>query len=139
MSAPNDPAGPPPGPAFIVMLGLLAAACPMALSIHVQSLPAIADGLATSYSAVQLTITVFLFTFAFAQLFAGPLSDRLGRRPVLFAGLALFAVASIVAALAPTIEIMIAARAAQAIGGCVTLVTPRAVIQDRYRGSRRRA
>jgi DHA1 family bicyclomycin/chloramphenicol resistance-like MFS transporter len=122
------------GWAFIMMLGLTASVCPLGMSIHVQSIPAIANDLAASYSAVQLTVSLFLFTFAFFQLFVGPLSDRLGRRPVLFGGLAIFGIGNILAAFAPTIEIMILARMLQAAGGCASLVTPRAVIQDRLTG-----
>ena len=119
---------------FITMLGLMAAISPLGMSIHVQSIPAIASDLEASYSSAQLTVSLFLFTFAFAQIFVGPLSDRLGRRPVLFGGLAVFAAGGILAAFAPTIEIMIAARMLQAAGGCASLVTPRAVIRDRLSG-----
>ena len=119
---------------FIVMLGLVTTISPLSASIHVQSIPAIAEDLQTSYAAVQLTVSLFLFTFAFFQLFVGPLSDRLGRRPVLFGGLAIFGIGSLIAAVAPTVEIMIAARMLQAAGGCASLVTPRAVIQDRLSG-----
>jgi len=119
---------------FIVMLGLMAAISPLSMSIHVQSIPAIARDLETSYRNAQFTVSLFLFTFAFVQFFVGPLSDRLGRRPVLFGGLTVFACASLLAALAPSIEIMIAARMLQAAGGCAALVTPRAVIQDRLTG-----
>lgn len=119
---------------FIVMLGLVTTISPLSASIHVQSIPAIAEDLQTSYAAVQLTVSLFLFTFAFFQLFVGPLSDRLGRRPVLFGGLAIFGIGSLIAAVAPTVEIMIAARMLQAAGGCASLVTPRAVIQDKLSG-----
>lgn len=119
---------------FILMLGLMTAISPMSASIHVQSIPAIAESLSTSYASAQLTVSLFLFVFAFVQLFVGPLSDRLGRRPVLFGGLAVFGVGGLVAAAAPTIEIMIAGRVLQAAGGCVSLVTPRAVVRDRLAG-----
>jgi len=119
---------------FIIMLGLMTAISPLSASIHVQSIPAIAAGLDTSYAAAQLTVSLFLFVFAFAQLVVGPLSDRLGRRPVLFGGLAVFGFGGLVAAAAPTIEVMIAGRILQAAGGCVSLVTPRAVVRDRLSG-----
>jgi DHA1 family bicyclomycin/chloramphenicol resistance-like MFS transporter len=122
------------GGRFILMLGLTTAITPLSMSIHVQSIPAIASDLDTSYGAAQLTVSLFLFTFAFVQLFVGPMSDRFGRRPVLFVGMGIFAIGSLLAAVAPTIEIMIAARMLQAAGGCVSLITPRAVIQDRLSG-----
>jgi MFS transporter, DHA1 family, multidrug resistance protein len=127
-------ATPKVGRQFILMLGLMAAIAPLSASIHVQSIPAIAQDLSASYASAQLTVSVFLFVFAFAQLIAGPLSDRVGRRPVLFGGLAVYGVGSIAAALAPNIEVMIAARVLQAAGGCVALITPRAVVRDRLSG-----
>jgi MFS transporter, DHA1 family, multidrug resistance protein len=116
------------------MLGLMASISPLGMSIHIQSIPTIADDLRTSYSSVQFTVSLFLLVFAFVQLFVGPLSDRLGRRPVLFGGLAVFGIGAVVSALAPTIEIMLAGRVLQAAGGCASLVTPRAVIRDRLSG-----
>ena len=61
----------------------------MALSIHVQSVPAIANDLNTGYAATQLTVSLYLITFATAQLFVGPLSDKIGRRPVILGGIVL--------------------------------------------------
>lgn len=134
MTAEPATASPSVGWPFIVMLGLMAAIAPLSVSVHVQSIPAIAGGLETSYESAQLTVSLFLFGFAVIQLFVGPLSDRLGRRPVLFGGLAVFGFGGLVAAAAPTIEIMIAGRILQAAGGCVALVTPRAVVRDRLSG-----
>ncbi|MDH3738277.1 MAG: MFS transporter, partial [Alphaproteobacteria bacterium] len=125
----------PTGRPSIVLLGALAAAGPLALSIHVQSVPAIARDLGTSYTSAQLTVSLFLLTFASAQLFIGPLSDKIGRRPVIFSGLILLGVASIGATFAPSIELLIVARILQALGGCATLVVPRAIVQDLYTGS----
>ncbi|NKB48756.1 MAG: Bcr/CflA family efflux MFS transporter [Alphaproteobacteria bacterium] len=125
----------PTGRPSIILLGALAAAGPLALSIHVQSVPAIARELGTSYTSAQLTVSLYLLTFASAQLFIGPLSDKIGRRPVIFGGLVLLAVASIGATFAPSIELLIVARILQALGGCATLVVPRAVVQDIYSGT----
>lgn len=125
----------PAGHPSIILLGALAAAGPLALSIHVQSVPAIALELGTSYSSAQLTVSLFLLTFASAQLFIGPLSDKIGRRPVIFGGLLLLGIASAAATFAPSIELLIVARIFQALGGCATLVVPRAIVQDIYEGS----
>src|SRR3546814_4677515 len=62
----------------------------------------------------------------------GPLSDRMGRRPVLLTGIALFLVGSLAAALAQTIEMLIVARVVQAIGGCAGLAVGRAIIRDTH-------
>jgi DHA1 family bicyclomycin/chloramphenicol resistance-like MFS transporter len=125
----------PPGRPSIVLLGALAAAGPLASTIHVQSVPAIARDLGTSYTSAQLTVSLFLLTYASAQLFVGPLSDKIGRRPVILGGILLLAVATIGATFAPSIEFLIAARILQAAGGCATLVGPRAVVQDIYTGA----
>lgn len=124
-----------PGRPPIVLLGALAAAGPMALSIHVQSVPAIASDLATGYASAQLTVSLFLLTFATAQLFIGPLSDKIGRRPVVLGGILLMGVATVGATFAPSIDVLIAARIAQALGACATLVVPRAIVQDIYSGN----
>ena len=75
-----------------------------------QSVPAIARDLGVTYSSAQLTVSLYLLTFASAQLFIGPLSDKIGRRPVIFGGLILLGVASIGATFAPSIELLIVAR-----------------------------
>ena len=69
-----------------------------------------------SYGAVQLTLTLYLVGMAACQLIYGPLSDRFGRRPMLLGGLCVFVVASLLAAVAPNIGVLIAARLLQAIG-----------------------
>jgi DHA1 family bicyclomycin/chloramphenicol resistance-like MFS transporter len=131
--SPDNPRASKPPP--IILLGALAAAGPMALSIHVQSVPAIARDLNTGYTSAQLTVSLFLLTFASAQLFIGPLSDKIGRRPVILGGIVLMGIATLGATVAPSIELLIAARILQAFGACATLVVPRAVVQDIYSGS----
>ena len=118
----------------IAFLGLLAAISPLSLGIPVQSIPAIANTFGATYGTTQLIISAFLLSFAVSQLVVGPLSDRFGRKPVLYGGLLIYGVASVGAALANSIEILILARVLQGAGGCAALVTPRAVVQDTYRG-----
>lgn len=132
MSA-NDSPGIPRIPP-IALLGLMAAISPLSLSIPVQSIPEIAETFATPYGAAQLIVSAFLFSFAVSQLVVGPLSDRLGRKPVLYGGLLIYGLASIGAALATSIELLIIARVLQGMGGCAALVTPRAVVQDTHKG-----
>jgi DHA1 family bicyclomycin/chloramphenicol resistance-like MFS transporter len=85
---------------------------------------------------VQLTISAYLFGFAVGQIFYGPLSDRHGRKPVLLAALGLYLVASIACALSTSIDMLIAARAVQAIGGSGGIVLARAIVRDLYSGTR---
>lgn len=84
------------------------------------------------YATVQLTLTLYLIATAIAQLFLGSWSDRFGRRPVLLLGLVLFLLGSVVAALAASIEMLIAARIIQAVGGCAGMVLGRTIVRDLY-------
>lgn len=105
---------------------------PLALNIFMPSMPGLQKTFGISYGTVQLTLTLYLIGFAVCQIFYGPLSDRYGRRPLLLGGLVLFVIASIAAALATTIEMLIAARLVQAIGGASGLVLSRAIVRDLF-------
>ena len=85
--------------------------------------------------AVQMSLLVFFLSLAVGQLVVGPLSDMLGRKPPLYGGLALFAAASIGAALAPTIEWLIVFRFLQGLGACAGMVVPRAIVRDLHTGT----
>jgi DHA1 family bicyclomycin/chloramphenicol resistance-like MFS transporter len=103
---------------------------PFTMQVLIPSLPGLAVQMGTGMATVQLTLTLYLVGVALAQLVYGPLSDRFGRRPVLYAGLALHLVASVAALLAPTIHWLILARVGQAAGGCAGMVLGRAMIRD---------
>jgi len=102
------------------------------VAMYTPSLPAIATGLDTPVALVQLTMTVYLIGFAVAQLAVGALSDRFGRKPILVSGFALFIVASVACALAPDIDLLIAARLFQGLGASVGIVVARAIVRDRF-------
>ena len=122
------------GTGLILLMAYLTGIGQLALSLYLPSLPAIADDYGVSDAQVQLTFTLFILIFAVVQLIVGPLSDRYGRLPVLHAGLIVFSVASLVCMIAPSVEILIAARIAQAFGACVAPTLSRAVVRDRYEG-----
>ena len=128
----NLASGAPPRRPSLAILIALSAIGPLALNIFVPSMPGLQATFGISYSTAQLTLTLYLIGTAVCQLFYGPLSDRFGRRPVLLAGQGLFVIASLAAALAPTIEVLIAARTAQAIGGASGMVIGRAIVRDLY-------
>ncbi len=107
----------------------------MALTVFLPSLPTIARDLNVSYGTAQLTLSIYLFAFAFAQLAVGPLSDNMGRRPVLLASLVVFTIGSICCALSPTIETLIASRLIQACGACGGVVLGRAIVRDSRTGA----
>ena len=128
-----------PGPNPVALTGLLAlltGIAPLSVDMYLASLPDIGRTLASPDAQVQLTLSFYLIGFAGGQVIYGPISDRHGRRMVLMAALALFITASLVCAAAPSIEILIAARFFQAIGGSGAAVLARAVVRDVYEGAR---
>jgi DHA1 family bicyclomycin/chloramphenicol resistance-like MFS transporter len=116
----------------IVLLSLTASSSLglVASTIYVPSVPAIARGLHTSVAHVQLTFVGYLVAFAVSMLVLGPLSDSFGRRRTVLCGLALSVLASLICALSPTIEILIAARVLQGVGACAGLVVGRALTRE---------
>ncbi|MBT0768329.1 multidrug effflux MFS transporter [Kineosporia sp. J2-2] len=121
------------GPVLLV-LALLSAVAPFATDLYLPAFPRMTDDLSTSTTTVQLTLTAFLLGMTVGQVVFGPLSDRFGRRPPLIAGAVLCVVASAVAALAPSVGVLIAARLAQGLGGAAGMVIGRAVISDLAHG-----
>jgi len=122
--------------ALTLLLSFLTALGPLSMDMYLPSLPDIAHSLDASVVQVQLTIASYLFGFAFGQIVYGPTSDRFGRRPVLLIAIALYAVATIVCAVARSIDLLIAARFVQALGGAGAVVLGRAVVRDLYSGVR---
>ncbi|WP_375461931.1 multidrug effflux MFS transporter [uncultured Enterovirga sp.] len=102
----------------------------VALHIFIPALPAAARDLGTSPAAIQLTITLYLIGLAVGQLIYGPISDRLGRRPVIIASLALYLAGIVLAIPAATIGWLVAARVLQSVGACGALVLGRAMVRD---------
>ncbi|NEX19003.1 Bcr/CflA family multidrug efflux MFS transporter [Thiorhodococcus mannitoliphagus] len=119
-------------PTLLIALGLLSGLTPFAIDLYLPSLPAIARDLGSSIELAQLSVTVYLGVFALAQLFLGPLSDVLGRRKTIGGGLFLFLVAGLACMLAPSMDVLLAARAVQALGGAAVAVTVPALVRDLY-------
>src|SRR5215831_17314533 len=121
-----------PRPIVLVTLTLVMTIGILASTIYVPSIPAIARALGTSVARVQLTFVGYLFAFAVSMLVLGPLSDRYGRRRVLFFGLTLGVLSSLACLLSPTVGFLIGARVMQGIGACAGLVVGRATIRELY-------
>jgi len=121
-------------PPLLLVLALLASVAPFSTDLYLSAFPQMADDLGVSATSIQLTLTSFLVGLAGGQLVFGPVSDRLGRRGPLLTGAVLFVVASVGAVLAPTIELLIAARFVQGLAGAAGMVLGRAVIADLERG-----
>lgn len=124
------PEAPRPVTPPLVMLVAISTLQPVAVNILAPATPGLARALATDYSTIQLTLTVYLATVAFAQIFVGPISDRYGRRPCIVAGAALFVLGSALGAFASSIETLLLARIVQAIGGGACFALARAVVRD---------
>ena len=90
-----------------------------------------------SQAQVQLTFSAFAVAYGVCQLVYGPLSDRYGRKVVLVTGLAILAMGSAIAALAPSLDVLIAGRVLQGVGSAAGSVVGRAMVQDRFEGSQR--
>jgi DHA1 family bicyclomycin/chloramphenicol resistance-like MFS transporter len=122
----------PHGAPLLLLLGILTAIASLSIDMYLPALPAIAAELRAAPGLLEATLASFFAGFALGQLAYGPLSDRLGRRPPLLAGLALYTVSSIVCATASTPTVLIVGRAFQALGGCAALVIARAVVRDLF-------
>jgi DHA1 family bicyclomycin/chloramphenicol resistance-like MFS transporter len=103
---------------------------PMSIDMYLPGLPTIAAEFGAETAAVQYTLASFFIGLALGQAIHGPLADRYGRKPPLYAGLALYTVASVGCALASDIVTLTALRFVQAVGGCAGLVIARAVVRD---------
>ncbi|NND42054.1 MAG: MFS transporter, partial [Silicimonas sp.] len=78
-----------------LVLGLLSAVSPFAIDMYLPAMPAIEEGLGTTVAGTQATITAYFLSFGLAQLIYGPLADRFGRKPPIYAGLGIFLVGTI--------------------------------------------
>ena len=90
-----------------------------------------------SQARVQLTFSAFVVAYGVCQLVYGPLSDRYGRKVVLVTGLAILAAGSLIAAMAQSLDVLIAGRVLQGVGSAAGSVVGRAMVQDRFAGSQR--
>ena len=119
-----------------LLLGALIAASPFSMDIYLASMPTMTTALHASTAEVQLTLSVYMYGWGIAQLFAGPVSDRFGRRPTLLASLTVFVAASLVCALSRDVYMLIGARLVQAIAIAALAVVPRAAVRDLYSGEK---
>lgn len=120
---------------MILVLGLLVALGPLTIDMYLPALPRIAEELSVSSSVAQLTLTGTLAGLAIGQLVIGPLSDSLGRRRPLMAGIVLHMVASLICLLAPNITVLGLARGLQGMGAAATMVVSIAIVGDLFKGN----
>lgn len=123
------------GLGIILLIAFLSAVGPFAIDTYLPSIPAIAKDFDVTSAVVGYSVGSFFFGLALGQLIAGPLSDRYGRKPVLFIGFALFLLATVACALAPSIEFLITARALQGAAASASPAAGRAIVRDLWSGN----
>ncbi len=120
------------GGAFLVFVAAMTALPPLAIDMALPSLALVQADFAATQTQAAATIAIFLAGFATAPLLVGPLADRFGRKPVLLAGLALFALCGLGAAWAPSIAALVGLRLLQGAGAGAVGILPRAIVRDLF-------
>jgi len=118
-------------PALLLLLTVFG---PVSMDLYLPALPSLTVELGAATSIAQLTITACLLGLAAGQLIAGALSDRFGRRGILLTGIVAYVVTSLLCAVSPSVEFMIAARLVQGLAGGVGIVIAQAAGRDIYTG-----
>ncbi|MCB0645453.1 MAG: multidrug effflux MFS transporter [Saprospiraceae bacterium] len=117
---------------IIIILGLLSAIGPFSIDSYLPGFPSIARDLDITVEKVSYSLSAFFIGISIGQLLYGPLLDRFGRKKPLMIGLVVYILGSLGCMMASTIEALIAFRFIQALGGCVGMVAPRAMVRDAY-------
>lgn len=121
-----------PMPLIVLMLSLLLGIQPVTTDLYLPALPMLTGALGGSTAQGQLTLSALLLAFGISQLFWGPLSDRIGRRPVLIWGLGTYALAAVICTLSPSMEVLIAGRTLQGVAMGASVMCARAIVRDLY-------
>jgi DHA1 family bicyclomycin/chloramphenicol resistance-like MFS transporter len=120
---------------LVAVVGVLIAVPPISVDLYLPAMPELRDELSASDAWAQFTVTGMLLGLGVGQLFAGPLSDAVGRRRPLLIGLAIHAAASLACAVAPTIMVLNTVRLIQGFAGAAVAVVTIATIRDRLEGA----
>jgi MFS transporter, DHA1 family, multidrug resistance protein len=121
---------------YIVLLGALTALGPFTIDLYLPAFPVLEDDFQTTSAAIQLTLTGTMVGFGLGQLLVGPISDKLGRRMPLLIVTALNVIASVLAALAPTLVMLGVARVLMGMGAAAGGVVAMAIVRDLFGGRR---
>ncbi|MFE1644231.1 multidrug effflux MFS transporter [Microbacterium sp. P01] len=121
---------------YIIVLGALTALGPFTVDLYLPAFPALEADFQTTAAAIQLTLTGTMLGFALGQLIVGPLSDKVGRRIPLLAVTAVHVVASMLAAIAPTLLLLGVSRVLMGMGAAAGGVVAMAIVRDLFGGRR---
>lgn len=114
--------------ALLTMIG------PLSMAIYTPAMPQLVQAFATTDAAIKMSLSLYFAGFACAQLLSGPCSDAFGRRKATLAFLGIYLIGSLAAALAPSIEFLLAGRVVQGIGASVGVTVSRAMVRDQFIG-----
>lgn len=117
---------------LILILGLLSALGPFSIDMYLPGFPTIAADLHTTVDHVAYSLSSFFIGICIGQLISGPLLDRFGRKKPLYLGLVIYIAASLGCAMSNSVEMLIGFRFLQALGGCVGMVAPGAIVRDKF-------
>lgn len=120
--------------AMPILIALLAAFGPMGIDMYLPSIPAMAQSFGSSEGAVQLSLMTFFVGLMLGQLVYGPLSDKFGRKPLIYLGLTIFILGSIGCAFAQSVTQLQWIRFIQGLGGSIGMVIAFAIIKDQFQG-----
>lgn len=118
--------------AIILLLGSLTALGPLTIDMYLPSFPDIALSLGESTDRIQYSLSSFFVGLAIGQLFYGPITDRYGRKLPIYIGLAIYLISAIACAFTDSLEMLVAMRFLQGIGGSAGMVVARAVVRDKF-------
>lgn len=119
-------------PVALLLLAPFNILASLGMDIYLPVVPAMPEILGTTPAVIQLTLTLYMIALGVGQILFGPLSDRIGRRPVLIGGAGLFALTSFALAATSSPDVFLALRLAQAVGASAALVAVFATIRDVY-------
>lgn len=118
-----------------VLGALLASIGPISMAIYTPAMPELVRAFATTEGAIKMSLSLYFAGFACAQLLAGPVSDAFGRRKATIGFLIIYLAGSLIAFMAPTVEVLIAGRLIQGIGSSVGITVSRAIVRDQFTGA----
>ncbi|MBC7006088.1 multidrug effflux MFS transporter [Photobacterium sp. BZF1] len=121
----------------LFFLVIISAFPPLTIDLYLPALPQMVNVFNTDQSMVNLTLSSYFVTYAVGLLFWGPLSEKFGRKPILFVGISGYIIASILCAMAGSIEQLIGARIIQAFAGSAVTVVATAIVKDLFDGRER--
>jgi DHA1 family bicyclomycin/chloramphenicol resistance-like MFS transporter len=118
----------------VLILGGLSAIGPLSTDMYLPALPTLSHELGASMAQTQLTLSAGILGLSLGQVIAGPSSDALGRRRPLLIGLAIFALASLLCIIAPSIAVLTVLRFVQGVAGAAGIAIALAIVSDLYAG-----